>query len=73
MNFTLTGQGTPVVGHGPVVTPGHQYQIGVVTDPVKHVAAVTVGGVTYLSTTLSTDNRSVSIRSWAPPVPGLRS
>ena len=72
MRFSVDGQGPSLTGPLFTVKSGRDYQVVVVTDPVKHVATVKVDGLLRLTRTLvgsgpvtvnSTHARSVG----APP------
>jgi hypothetical protein len=52
VDFGLVGTGRPLYGVSAYVRPGSTHQIVVTTDPVKHLAEVSMGGVLYLSRTL---------------------
>jgi hypothetical protein len=52
VNFGVFGSGRPLYGVTVYVSPHSVHQVVVVTDPVKHLAEVSMGGVLYLSETL---------------------
>jgi hypothetical protein len=72
MRFSVDGQGPPLTGPLFTVKSGRDYQVVVVTDPVKHLATVTVDGLLRLARTLVgsgpiTVNSSLARSVSAPP------
>jgi hypothetical protein len=66
----LGGRGGPAHGFTTTVPSGSTHQVVVVTDPAKHVAEVTVDGVTFLSSPLA-DGEPIVVHSGIVQSPGL--